>query len=139
PDQHPYLRIKNLKAPAGHATGGCFRVWILWWGGARAFSGEQRHEQRFPDMAQKRCRARGVSPTWCNNDVGPEVVPRPGAKTTSGQSCFPDMAQKRYRARCVSPTWHKNDVGSHDDNPYRSPAQPQKNTRSTERVFSQNP
>ena len=92
-----------------------------------------------PEMAQKRRRARGVPPTWRKNDVGPEAFPRHGAKTTSGQRRFPDMAQKRRRVRGVSPTWHRNDVGSHDDNPCRSPAQPQKNTRSTERVFSQNP
>src|SRR5699024_9915514 len=51
------------------------------------------------------------SPTWRKNDVGPEALPRHGAKTMSGQRCFPDMAQKRRRARGVSPTWRKNDVG----------------------------
>src|SRR5699024_4025691 len=80
--------------------------------GAKTMSGQRR----FPDMAQKRCRDRGVSPTWRKNDVGTEAFPRHGATTMSGQRRFPDMAQKRCRDRGVSPTWRKNDVGSHAHN-----------------------
>src|SRR5699024_9089083 len=61
--------------------------------GAETMSGQRC----FPDMVQKRRRARGVPPTWRKNDVGTEVFPRHGAKTISGQRCFPDMAQKRCR------------------------------------------
>ena len=62
-------------------------------------------------MAQERCRAGGVSPTWCKNDVGLEAFPRHGTRAMSVQRRFPDMAQKRCRAGGVSPTWHKSDVG----------------------------
>src|SRR5699024_5612288 len=64
------------------------------------------------DMVQKRCRDRGVSPTWRKNDVGTEAFPRHGATTMSGPTRFADMAQKRCRDRGVSPTWRKNDVGT---------------------------
>src|SRR5699024_8605586 len=36
-------------------------------------------------------------PTWCRNDVGPEVLSRHGARTMSGWRCFPDMVQERCR------------------------------------------
>src|SRR5699024_12382363 len=62
--------------------------------GAKTMSGQRR----FPDMAQKRCRDRGITPTWRKNDVGTGVFPRHGAKTMSGWRCFP--------------TWRKNDVAT---------------------------
>ncbi len=67
-------------------------------------------------MARKRCRGRGVLPTWLGNDVGAEVFSRHGAKTMSGQGRSPDMARKRCRGRGVFPTWRENDVGMQYNN-----------------------
>src|SRR5690625_7338743 len=50
-----------------------------------------------------------VLPRWHRNDVGPEVFPRHGAKTMSGQMSFPDMGQKRRPAKGVSPPRRKTD------------------------------
>src|SRR5699024_5738704 len=71
--------------------------------GTKTMSG-QRH---YPDMAHKRRRDRGITPTWRKNDVGTEALPRHGAKTMSGQRQYPDMAQKRRRDRGKAPL-HKH-------------------------------
>src|SRR5699024_7905469 len=48
----------------------------------------------FPEMAQNRCRASSVSPTWHKTDVGAEVFPRRGIKTMSGQRLKPPTNTK---------------------------------------------
>src|SRR5699024_3716214 len=50
----------------------------------------------------KRCRGRGVLPTWRQHDVGAEVFSRHGGKTMSGQRRSPDMAIKRCRENKIN-------------------------------------
>src|SRR5699024_9376210 len=76
--------------------------------GAKTTSG-QRH---YPDMARKRCRDRGITPTWRENDVGTEAFSRHGAKTTAGQRRFRNIARAGCRERGIASTWRKNDVGT---------------------------
>lgn len=63
--------------------------------GAKTMSGQRR----FPDMAQKRRRARGVPPTWRKNDVGSEVFPRHGTETTSGATMIILADHQRSRKK----------------------------------------
>src|SRR5699024_9599715 len=58
--------------------------------GAETMSGQRC----FPDMVQKRRRARGVPPTWRKNDVGPEVFPPTWRKNDIGPEVFPRHGTK---------------------------------------------
>src|SRR5699024_12733440 len=63
--------------------------------GAKTMSGQRR----FPDMVQKRRRARGVSPTWRKNDDGQEEHPREGTNMASDAMIIHLADKQRCRER----------------------------------------